>query len=313
MNCKKFEESLALYVYGELPGEEQAAWDAHLVTCAPCRAGLEEARRLQRLLSQRPAAEPTPQLLAQCRQALGEALDREPSPAGWTALLEEWLSFLPPSPAFRAAGALSVLVFGFGLGWMLRPRVAATRAVSPGNVSTATLAPDFDNNMRFGGISRVVPDPQTGDVHITLEASRHVTLEGSLDDPRIQQVLLYAVKSYDNPGIRRETLDALRPRGNNPNVRQALLYAMGHDPNLGVRLEALDAVRGLDWGADARQAFLEVLERDTNPGLRAAAVDELARHADADSLAVLASLAANDSNRYVRLKCASAVRELGAQ
>lgn len=308
MTCKDFEQSLSLLLYHELPREGQQELGTHLAACAPCRAALEEGRRLQQLLSRRPAVEPTPVMLAECRQALDEALDLEPPRPRWQELFGEWFSFLPANPAFRAAGALGVLFFGFSLGWALRPRAGAIPSVAP-EVGTSAIL----DNMRIGDISRVAPGLKTGEVHITLDAARRVSLEGSLDDPKIQQLLVSAVKSYDNPGIRRDTLDALRTRGDNPNIRQALLYAMGHDSNLGVRLEALDAVRGLDWGADSRLAFLNVLEHDTNPGLRAAAVDELSRHTDPDMLATFKRLAANDSNRYVRLKVASAVRELGAR
>lgn len=307
MNCKDFEESLSLHLYDELSSEQQAAWDAHAAACSHCRDTVEQARRLHELLRQRPVLEPAPQLLAECRQALSDALDHEPDRRGWQELLG-WLLISPPKPAFRMAGALGVLLFGFGLGWTLRPRATSIRVGSPEIASSSVVAPELDN-MRVGGISGVVPDPQTGEVHITLDTARRVTLQGSLDDPRIQQLLVYAVKSYDNPGIRRDTLDALRARANDPKIRQALLYAMGHDPNMGVRLEALDAVRGLEWGTDSRLAFLEVLEHDMNPALRAAAVDELLQHADRDMLPVLERLAANDSNRYVRLKCASAIRE----
>jgi hypothetical protein len=308
MRCKDFEQDLALYLYEELPAQQQAAWDAHLASCPRCRTGLEEARRLQELLGRRPALEATPELLAECRQALSEGLDREPARLGWRELISEWLSVLRPRPAFRAAGALGVLVFGFSLGWTLRPHAAAWRSGSSGIASSSIAGSQLDE-MHISGISGVVPDPKTGEVHITLDAARRVTLEGSLDDPRIQQVLVSAVKSYDNPGIRRDTLDALRARGSNPNVRQALLYAMAHDPNLGVRVEALDTVRGLEWGADSRLTFLYVLEHDTNSGLRAAAVDELVQHTDRETLPVLRRLAANDTCRYVRLKCTRAVQE----
>ncbi len=137
-----------------------------------------------------------------------------------------------------------------------------------------------------------------------------MTLEGSVDDPRIQQVLVYAVKSYDNPGIRRDTLDALRERGSVPTVRRALLWSMRHDPNLGVRLEALDAARGLAWDSDMRQAFLDALEHDTSPGVRVAAIDVLSGHSDETTLPALERVATSDANRYVRMKCASAVAAL---
>jgi hypothetical protein len=72
----------------------------------------------------------------------------------------------------------------------------------------------------------------------------------------------------------------------------------------------MDMARGLDWGADSRQVFLDALQHDTNAGLRAKAVDELVKHADREMLPVLERLAANDSCPYVRLKCASSVREV---
>jgi len=310
MNCKEFGESLSLYLYEELGAEQRAACDAHLASCSGCRAALEETRRLHHVLSQRAVPEPSPQLLAECRQALNEALDREPETAGWQGLLQGWFLALNPSPAFRAAGALAFLMFGFSLGWTLRPRAAPIQPSSRG-IASASLAGTDLENMRISGISRVAPDPRTGEVRVTLDAERRVTLEGSLDNPRIQQVLVYAVKSYDNPGIRRDSLDALRAGGNNPNVRQALLYEMSQDSNLGVRLAALDAARTLEWGPDARRSFLAVLEHEKNPGLRVAAIDVLAQHANEDEqlLSTLERLAATDSNRSVRLKCASAIRE----
>src|ERR1035437_1472040 len=131
-------------------------------------------------------------------------------------------------PASGFALGLTLMICGFGLGWGLRPHAARlTDAPLDANFAAAT-SPDPEN-MRINGISRVAPDPKTGGVRITLDAERRVSMEGSLENPQIQQVLVYAMKSYDNPGIRRDTLDALRAHINNPNIRQALLYALRHD------------------------------------------------------------------------------------
>ncbi len=312
MSCHEMEGKLVLYLYGELTPEEQARASEHLGSCMHCQAELEALRCLHGVLAEHRVAEPSAQALAECRQALDRALGSEPDPAGMRGLLLRWLPGLSASPALSALVLLTLLAFSFNVGWMLRAKFKGSGA-GPSNVSQASVSiPDL-TGMRISEISRVTPDPQTGDVRITLDAERRVTLEGSLDDPRIQQVLLYAVKAYDNPGIRRDTLDALRPRGDNPNVRQVLLYAMEHDPNPGVRLEALEASRGLDWGDDARGAFLQVVERDSNPGLRVAAIDVLLHHADETVIPAFERLAARDTNRYVRLKCASAIRNLPAQ
>lgn len=313
MNCLEFEENLPLFLYEELSAEERAACEAHLVECASCRAAREKTEQLHRVLADRPRREPTAALLAESRQALDEALDREQH--GWRALFQNRLPVFRLQPASSFALGVTLVLGGFGLGWALRPHAGLLTSSSTG-VNTATVTnPDLEN-MRINGISRVAPDPQTGGVRITLDAERRVTLEGSLNDPQIQQVLVYAVKSYENPGIRRDTLDALRSHLNDPNIRQALLYAVRHDPNAGVRLEVLEAVRGMECGDDVHRALLDALEHDSNPGVRVAAVDALIDHEekegrDATIQHALDHLATTDRNPYVRLKCANAMMQLG--
>ena len=319
MECREFEEYMPLDLYGELPPEQRTLYDAHLANCAQCRAAREQVRGLHGVLAQRTRLEASPDLLVECRQALSDALEKER--LGWHGLIHEWLAFLqlpPQRVVSRLAFVLTLVVFGFGLGWTLRPR--AERVVlpsGPSNVTTSSLAEADLENMRINDISRVAPDPQTGGVRITMDAQRRFTLEGSLDDPRIQQLLVSAVKSYDNAGIRRDTLDALRPRAKSPNVRAALLYTMQHDPNVGNRLAAMDAARAMQGGDDLQQTLINVLEHDRNMGVRVESVDLLVdqmerQGRDEATLGALARLATNDSNNYVRLKCASALRKLGS-
>ena len=312
MNCQKLEENLPLLLYGELSAAEQAACDEHLAGCASCRAAREKLEQFHQVLAQRPQVEVSAALLAEARMALDEALESQQH--GWRALWHNGLPILRFQPASGFALALTLILCGFGLGWGLRPHAARlTSGVAEVN-NAGVASPDLEN-MRISGISRVAPDPQTGGVKITMDAERRVTLEGSLDDPKIQQVLVYAVKSYDNPGIRRDTLDALRSHADNPNIRQALIYAMRHDPNAGVRLEALGAVCNMKSSDDVHTALLEALEHDTNPGVRVAAVDALIDHTekegcDAPTAQALEHLATTDSNPYVRLKCANAMMKL---
>jgi hypothetical protein len=312
MNCKEFENASALYLYDELSGSERADFEAHLAACESCRARLKESQRLQQLLTDCPRPEPTPDLLARCRQALDEALDREE--LGWRSLLRGWMWNFGPAPATRAAAVLTLVVFGFGLGWTLRPR--ATRLPEPAPASNQSGFNTSDlSGLRIRSINQVTPDPQSGDVRITLDAERRVTLEGSLDDPRIRQVLVDTMKGYDNPGIRRDTLDALRMQTNDPSVRGALMYALLHDPNAGVRLEALKTVQHMECGPDTHQVLLDVAEHDSNVGVRTAAIDALVQHLqqegmDDQVLTAFESLAVSDQDPAVRMRCLSAVRRL---
>jgi len=313
MSCKEVEATLLSYLYDELSREERAVYDAHLAACADCRRALEDSRRLHQVLGVRSAPEPTPELIVRCRQALDEALDREQ--LGWRGLIRNLvpvLSGLHPS-AQGAVAVLTLVLFGFGLGWTLRPRSEPLPRESKPAPPVALASADLGNE-RISDISQVSPDPKTGDVRITLNAERRVTLEGSLDNPRIQQLLVGTVKGYENAGIRRDSLDVLSTRSGDPAVREALLYVMRHDPNVGVRLEAVSTVRGMEWGADVEQALLEAAEREKNSGVRFAAINTLADHVvkvrDKGLLPKLEGLASMDPDRYVRMKCAVAVHEL---
>ena len=304
MNCKQVDEKLSLYLYEELSAEERAEVEAHLASCPACTQAAAELGRLRALLDERPLRQPAPDLLVHCRSDLEEALDRED--AGWRALVRGWFGQAPGQPAMRFASALAILVLGFSMGWTMQQRT-----------ETPVQAPNQRNNwvgadladMRINGITQVSPGPQTGEVSVTMNAERQVTLEGPLDDPHIQQILLYAVKSYDNPGIRHETLEALSGRSGNPSVREALLHAARHDPNPGVRLEALEAVRPSADQPAVRTALFEILKTDENAGVRVTAIDMLLEHAEDEDVPALRELAREHQNPYVRLKCAKALRE----
>ena len=305
MNCKHAEEKLPLYFYDELTADERAEVETHLAACTRCAELAAEFGRLRAALDERPILEPAPALLVHCRSDLEEALDREQT--GWRALVRGWFGQAPGQPALRWASALMILVVGFSAGWTMQGKTGpVTPAIDPSE--RPWIGADM-TGVRINGISQVAPDPRTGEVRLTLNAERQVTLEGSLDDPRIQDALVYAMKNNDNAGIRHDTAEALGPRSSNPAVREALLHAAMHDPNPGVRLEALEGLRPAARRADVREALLDVLKNDENPGVRVAAIDILLEHADDEDAPVLAELAREHQNPYVRYKCTKALRE----
>jgi HEAT repeats/Putative zinc-finger len=309
MNCTELEENLALYLYHELPEKQRETFETHLSACADCRARLEETRRLHRFLNEHPSPEPSPELLVHCRAALEEALDRELNGISWKSLLSQWRPAFGSMARLPIAAALTLVVLGFSLGWALRTRAPGAH-LATNEESVASPGVTDLNNLRINNISQVAPSPKSGDVRITVNAERQMTLEGSLDDPRIRQVLIDAMTGYDNPGIRHDSMEVLRRHANNPNVRSALLYAFQNDPNPGVRLDALQTVQGMEWSPEIRQALLNTLDHEKNQGVRVAAIDVLSDHADQATLPALERLANDDPNRDVRMKSVRAIRKL---
>ena len=312
MNCHQFEESLWLYLYDEMAAEERSLAEAHLSDCGDCRVRLSEAGGLRTLLSQREVPELAPEQIVEARMALDDALDREER--SWRGFYRNLSNSLPMFYASRAAGVVAVLAVGFGLGWMLAPPRTQVNVSIPAAVA-ADSAPvlnstDGLHNYQIHNIRDLTPDPITGRVRVTLDAQGQVTLSGSLDNPQIQRVLLEAVRSYENPGIRRDSLGVLRANAANRDVRDTLIYAMLNDSNDGVRMEALDAVRSMRWSPAVRDSLVSVVRSDRNAGLRIAAVNSLVRNADRQMLPALREFAERDGNAYVRLQCASAVRRL---
>jgi len=319
MTCHDFNENFALYLYSELGDAVRAGMEEHLTSCEACRRVLEQSQRLGELLSEHRATEPTPDLLVRCRQRLEYSLDREQM--GWRALIRAWLPPVAAAHPARAMGALTLVALGFSLGWILRPRVgprvAGPASAQTADLSQAKMAGGDLGSARIKSISQVTPDPETGDVRITLNAEKKVTMEGSLDDPHIRDVMVYALKSYGNPGIRMDTLNALRQGPSDPTVRDALLYALEHDQNAGVRLEALRTAGRANWNGDVAHALLQAAENDPNLGVREAAIDSLVSHVtpegDNDLVPALQHLATQDSDRYVRIKSIEALHQMGQQ
>jgi hypothetical protein len=307
MNCQETESRGALYLYDELSSEKRAEFEAHTAVCDACRGELDRLKRFESTLEACPKPEPSPDFVAHCRLGLDEALDREQ--LGWRALVRSWFWSLSPAPASRAAVVATLVIVSFGLGWMLRPRVSSLPTLTPaGQASTFDL-----NNYRVRNISQIAQDPQSGGVRITLDAERRVTLEGSLDDPRIREVLVNTMKNYDNPGIRRDTLDVLRADPEEPSIRAALMAAM-HDGNPGVRLEALKTVNHMECGVETHGELLKVVEKDSNAGVRTAAIDALVEHLqaegpDAEVTAGFEKVATSDLDAAVRMRCLAALRK----
>jgi len=154
----------------------------------------------------------------------------------------------------------------------------------------------------IAGIRSISQEPGTNRVQIQYDTLQRNAQEGSLDDPRIQELLLYAARNNPNSGLRMDSVELLTSKPEDNRVREALMYSLRYDRNPGVRLKALDGLRPYVSGdVRVRDAILEALVNDPNPGVRTQAIQSLqAVSADGSVRVALEGLAKRDKNDFIR-------------
>jgi hypothetical protein len=133
-------------------------------------------------------------------------------------------------------------------------------------------------------------------------------MEGSLGDPKIQELLMLASENSTSAGVRDDSVGLLAAEcraGHScqaAGIRDALMVALRYDKNAGVRLKALDGLEPY-VAADTRvrDAVLEALLNDADPQIRSEAVNILEPvEADTSVRQVLHTVANSDQNPHIR-------------
>lgn len=341
--CADWQTLLTLFAAGdELDPAEQSRLTAHLATCSSCTAAVnQEKELLETLVTNR--IEPDASLLASCRADLSDAMDRKED-RGWPAAASRLgrafgsmlpSSWLAPRPAWSAA---VLLVIGFVVG-IAGPRLLQNRSL-PNRIGPAGTASNLSSpggsdigtpseiptaiDLHSADVAGINVQPSDGEgparVEVQLRAQQPVTVQGTVDDEDVKNVLLGVLAKGDRicPDIRLDAVECLRARENDPDVRAALCRAVRRDHNAAVRLKALEALKGAEPADQVRQTLLDALMDDQNPGVRVEAINALrgmTEKGDAASddhmVSILRDRMQNDPNTYIRLQSAAALGELG--
>jgi len=297
MNCAWVKQNITLYIYDELPDDARHELEQHTERCAACAAELKTSREFRGLMTEvLPASDPTPNLLTASRMRLSEALESAEPARRWRWALDVagWLHQVRFSPALAAV----LLMIGFAGGVMASYRlVNKTTEVAqvlnnPSPVSQASIA----------GIKSIIPDPGSRKVEIQYDTVQPEKAEGTIDDPRIQQLLLFAARSNYNAGVRMDSVDLLAQKPEDRQVRDALIFALRYDANPGVRLKALDGLGPyVQDDTSVRNAVLDALLTDSNPGVRSEAIMLLKPlKADAAVRQAFQQLSRQDKSKFIR-------------
>jgi hypothetical protein len=304
MKCEWVHENIVLYIYNELADDARYELEQHMARCTDCAAELKATRQFHGTLSKFPVEEPSPNLVAASRMRLQESLETAEQGGFWQRLVFEpmnWLHQIRFAPALAAA----IFIVGFAGG------IGATYQML-GSRSPIALPTTSATESSIAGIRSVSQEPGTNQISIKYDTVSTQETQGSLNDQRIQQLLLFAARNNYNSGVRMDSVDLLTQKPNDTHVREALIYALRYDSNPGVRIKALEGLGPyVKDDVRVRDAVLEALMNDSNPGLRTQALHLLEPvRVDSSVRIVLQRLAENDQNQYIRSEARSVLAQL---
>jgi hypothetical protein len=303
MNCDWVQQNVSLYLYGELADDARHEVEQHIRRCLACAAELAAQQEFQAQMNLLPVEEPSASFLAAARMRLEEELEHTEQHRAWYHRFVfdpgAWMRQVRFSPAL--ATVLLMIGFGSGVGTMYSVL---------GGTHTASNPPV---EASIAGITSIDHQPNSNRVQINYTRVLPESVEGAMDDPKIQELLTFAAKSNsNNSGVRLNSVDLLTSKPDDPRVREALTYALRYDSNPGVRLKALDGLGSyVKQDIRVRNAVLEALLNDSNLGVRSGALHALEPvRADSSVRMALQQLAKEDPSDYIRTESQQALASM---
>lgn len=318
--CPEYETQIIFYAAEELEGAERDAFEDHLDQCVKCMAALDAERRMLEALSSQERPEPTPALLASCRNRLEDAIDE----IDHRSVFVRWAESIFPAHwlALHPAASAALLIFlGFSAGAFLpwrgaRPSPAPTRVQQSGMLPAGL----DEQELRTADVSGInwtpSDDNRLPQVEVQLTTEKPIVVQGTVDDSDVKKVLMYVLHNNRRfgPDVRINAVELLKGQASDAQVQQALCQAARSDRNPAVRLMAIDALGQSSPNPTAVQTMLDALVHDSNPGVRIAAINSLGSFSsrggllsDPNAVKVLRELMKNDPNKYIRSQSAAAV------
>jgi hypothetical protein len=307
MNCDLAHERIVTAAYGELPDEQMHELERHMTSCPDCHRDREQLLAMRILADAHPVLEPPANLVARSRLRLEEALDALP-PKRWYERLTQRMTNNFASIQAAPVAACLLLVVGAGAGILgsyefRQSRTARVAAAQPVTASVVDTTP-----AEITSISSIVRRPNSEMVEVRYNQVVPQQMEGSLGDPKIQELLMLASENSTSAGVRDDSVGLLAAEcraGHScqaAGIRDALMVVLRYDKNAGVRLKALDGLEPY-VAADTRvrDAVLEALMNDADPQIRSEAVNILEPvEADTSVRQVLHTVANSDQNPHIR-------------
>jgi hypothetical protein len=317
MKCEVAQDQIVLMGYGELPDELADALEQHLVGCEECRREVNALKALDEHLALLPVVEPSPNLLTRSRMRLDEELDSIPAHGLMTRIRVNALAWLGH---LQSAPALATLLMGVGfLSGNFVHRYQVAHEPKPAGMTIIGHPSDGV----IANVTGIVQTPNSELVQVNYNKVVPETVEGSLDEPRIRELLVLGMKPTAPSVVRADSVKLISREcsaGHNCNgqpdgkgIRGQLMVALRYDKDAGVRLKALEGLQPY-VGQDrrVRDALLEALMKDESAQVRTAAISLLEPvQSDSSVRSVLRTVSTQDANPYIRTASFNALQGAG--
>jgi HEAT repeats len=317
MKCEAAQNNIVLMGYGELPDELAGGLEQHLAECEDCRRELNALRAMEEYLATSPVLEPSPNLLTQSRMRLDEALDAIP-PHGFLTRIR--VNFFAWMGHLQSAPALATLLLGVGfLAGNFTYRYQIAHTPQPKGILTI----NHPSEGVVSNVTGIVQTPNSELVQVNYNRIVPETAEGSLDEPRIRELLMLGMKAATTTGVRANSVALLSGeckqghdcsvQADGKGIRSGLMVALRYDKDPEVRLKALEGLQHY-VGQDrrVRDAVLEALMHDSDADVRSAAIGLLTPvQSDSSVRQVLRTVSTQDENQYIRTASYQALQGAG--
>ncbi|HXB62416.1 MAG TPA: zf-HC2 domain-containing protein [Acidobacteriaceae bacterium] len=293
---------IVLYAYGELEDEFTPELERHLAECEICRQELHGVQAMQNAMFLSPVLEPSPNLVARARVALDEALDTLPARSFGSRIMGTWFGWVRTAPVLAALlVGVSFLGGGFAARYqdahMPRPKQAVILSSAQSGAVTS--------------VSGIVQTPDSDLVQVSYNRLVPETIQGTMDDPQIKQLLMLATQNRTDSDVRENSVSMLADKCkagdcdtsmDGAAVRKALMVSLRYDKSPAVRMKALEGLQPyVSNDSNVRDAVLETLMNDSSANVREAAINLLQPvQADSSVREVMHTVSTQDQNPYIR-------------
>jgi hypothetical protein len=302
------DEGLDALAFGEaeVAENELLALDEHLSGCRECQAEMAATAAFYRALSgTRQPEDPTPSLLARARMRLDATLDSNAHQSAVAHLLQQ-LSF--SAGRLRASPGLAsgLLLLGLSLGGYGGYRAGQhAHNVEQGSLM---LEPAAGQPPVIEDVTSIERDPASEWVEVRYDRLVPDAYSGSLDDPSIRRLLVFAMEHGVDTSVRNNSFDLLASECrqghacNGGPVRNALLRVLHTDRKPHVRLEALDGLEPyIAEDMEVRDAVVRAMMADASAEVRIEAIRLLTPvEVDSSVRQALHTVASEDGDPLIR-------------